>query len=376
MKKVIEKKLCTGCTACLNICPKKAITLEKNEKGFKYPMIDKTKCINCGLCQKKCPVLSTNKNDSINKCYIGFNRSDKERESSSSGGIFSLIASEILNDNGIVIGAAFINNKLKHISIEEKSDLDKLKGSKYLQSDIGNIFEYIKKNIIKRKILFVGTPCQVAGLKQIVKSNNLLCIDFICHGVPSPKLFERYIKYLEEKYNDKVLNYNFRDKKTGWSTYSNTIIFKNKQKSQSAYENSYMKIFLSDIALRESCYNCNFKLGNKYSDITLGDFWGGQKFYPDMYDEKGVSAIIINTEKGDNIFEIIKKKLVYKDCALDEILSGNSSLKQSSKFNDFNKRNLFFEDLNKINFDKLTRKYIKNNYLLKIKKIIKKFMCK
>lgn len=300
MEEIVSKNKCTGCTACTSSCPKQAISMQINSEGFKYPIIDKEKCINCGLCKKKCPVLNTKENSSINKAYIGYAKEDNIINNSSSGGIFSLIANYILENNGIIIGAAFNkDNKLKHIAITKKEELYELKGSKYLQSDLDSIFTYIKEKINDNKILFAGTPCQIAGLKAFLNKDydNLVCIDLVCYGVPSPKLFDKYIKELESQNKSKVLQYVFRNKSTGWDTYSNTIKFEDKEITELASENNYIKLFLSHSPLRESCYNCNFKLGNKYSDITLGDFWGVQNCYPEMYNKKGVSAIIINTKK-------------------------------------------------------------------------------
>ena len=346
MKGIVSENLCTGCTTCVTGCPKKAIYLLEDKEGFKYPIIEQDKCIDCGLCKKICPVLNTKENISINKCYVGYNKSDIEKEKSSSGAIFSLIANYILGNDGIVIGALFDkNNKLVHKVVTNKNDLNGLKGSKYLQSDLGNIYSYIKENVKDKKILFVGTPCQVAGIKRIVNDDNLICLDLICHGVPSPKLFNKYVKELEDKNNDKLLNYNFRDKATGWDTYSNTAIFKNKRITELAKDNKYMKLFLADIALRKSCYNCNFKLGNKYSDITLGDFWGVANYYSEMYNKKGVSAIIINTKLGEEIFKNIRNNMEYKECKLEEILINNPSLKNSSKCPD--DRDEFFYDMDK-----------------------------
>lgn len=380
MENIIDKKSCTGCTSCLSVCPKKAISFKEDSDGFKFPVIDKDKCIDCGLCKKKCPVLNTKDNDSINDCYVGFNYDDNEKLKSSSGAIFSLLADYVLDNNGIVIGAAFDkDNKLKHVAVESKKDLDKLKGSKYLQSDLNNIFTYIKENIKDRKILFVGTPCQVAGVKAIINNKNLLCVDLICHGVPSPKLFDKYIKELESKNNDSLLNYNFRDKSTGWDTYSNTASFKNNNISELSKNNKYMNLFLSDVALRESCYNCNFKVGNKYSDITLGDFWGVQNYYPEMYNKKGVSAIIINTELGKEAFNSIKNNIEYKSCKLDEIIAGNPSLKFSGKIP--KNREQFFLELDSKSIDYLCSKYKKKSSLIrrmlgKVKRIVKKLINK
>ena len=373
MEQIVEKNKCTGCTACMSSCPAKAIEMIDDENGFKHPVINQEKCINCGLCKRKCPVLNTSKNSSLNNCYVGYNKDEKSlMDSASSGSIFELVANYILDQNGVVVGAAFDEDMhLKHVAVENKNELDKLKGSKYLQSDLNNTFSYIKDKVKSQKVLFVGTPCQVAGIKAFIKSDNLICIDLFCHGVPSPKLFNKYLDELEKKHKDKVLDYDFRDKCTGWDTYSNSIYFHSKFVTENKNKNDYMKLFLSDVALRESCYNCNFKLGNKYSDITLGDFWGINNYYPEMYNKKGVSAIIINTELGQAIFDAVCKNMEYKQCKLEEIVSGNPSLKESCKYN--NKRELFFKDIDDLSIDKLTKKYSKKNNIIKriIKKLVK-----
>lgn len=377
MVEIDNKSKCCGCHACFNICPKNAIRMEIDDKGFKYPIIDENKCINCGLCKKTCPILNNQTNTALNECYVGYAKDDEYKENASSGGIFPTIANFVLNNNGIVIGAAFDdNNSLNHIAITKHENLIKLKGSKYLQSNLNNIFLYVKEHIEDKMILFVGTPCQVAGLKSFLKKDydNLICIDLICHGVPSTKLFNKYVEELEHNNNDKLINYNFRDKVTGWDTYSVTATFNKSKITQLSKDNDYMKLFLSDIALRESCYNCNFKLGNKYSDITLGDFWGINNYYPEMYNKKGVSAIIINTVKGKEILNNITEMLDYKSCKLEEILAGNPSLKSSSK--QPKNREKFFKDIESIDISELTKKYYKNNkfyykLIRKIKGIIK-----
>ena len=374
MEKVLDKDKCTGCTACFNVCPKGAIEMIEDSDGFKYPVINQKKCINCGLCKKTCPVLNTENNLSINECYLAYNTDEKEILTSSSGAIFPLLADYILKNDGIVIGAILNNAKLKHIAITKNKDLDKLKGSKYLQSDLGNIFTFIKERIKDKKILFVGTPCQVAGLKSFIKQDfdNLYCIDLVCHGVPTPKLFSKYIKELEDKNNSRLKNYNFRDKSTGWRTYSNAITFENKTiVKELASKNEFMNLFLSDNTLRESCYDCNFKLGNKYSDITLGDFWGVERFYPEINNSFGISAVIINTEKGKKIFNQIVDKIEYKHCKLEEITSGNTSLVKSALKT--NKRKDFFRDLENKNINYLNKHYMKKiSILSKIKNKLKK----
>ena len=376
MKNICDINKCTGCTACYNICPRGAIEMVEDQLGFLYPKINQVKCINCGLCKKICPILNASNNISINKCYAAYAKEKKYSNNSSSGGLFPIIATKVLNENGIVIGAAFEKNVLKHIYIDNINDLIKLKGSKYLQSDLGNIFKTIKKNVAEKIVLFVGTPCQVAGLKAYLNKDydNLITIDLICHGVPGPKVFNKYVCELEKNNNDKLISYDFRDKSTGWDTYSNCITFNNKKIKQYNYENDYMKVFLSNVALRESCYNCNFKLGNKYSDITLGDFWGIDNIIPDMYSKNGVSAIIINTNNGLKIFNAIINDIEYRDCNIESIVKYNPSLCESSKIN--KNRNVFLKNINKYSFKKLTKKCTDISLFKKIiyffKKIIKK----
>lgn len=374
MQKILNKSECTGCTACFNICPKSAIEMIEDKNGFKHPNIIEEKCINCGLCKKTCPILKFKENKSENKSYVGYAKDKKYTDNSSSGGIFPLIAEKILNENGIVIGAAFDNRNLVHIAIENKNELNKLKGSKYLQSDLNNIFKFIKDNVKDKKILFVGLPCQVAGLKSFLDKDyeNLLCIDLICHGVPSPKLFYKYLEEIEEKYNNKVIKYDFRDKSSGWDTYSNSITLNNKKITELHQNNAYIRLFLSNIALRESCYNCNFKLGNKYSDITLGDFWGVNKYYPEFYNKRGVSAIIINTKKGKEYFENIKEQMKYKECSLEEIIEGNPMLIKSAEYS--KKRNEFFYDMDSNKIGKLVNKYTKKTNNNIVKRILKKIL--
>lgn len=381
MEEIIKKDLCTGCSACMNICPKNAIKMEENKEGFKYPVIDQEKCVNCGACKNVCPVINTKENYSINECYGGYNKNKESLLSrASSGSVFELIAKFVLNEKGIVIGAAFDSfNKLNHIAIDNITDLEKLKGSKYLQSNIGNIFSYIKNNIKTKKILFVGTPCQVGGLKSFLKKDydNLICLDIVCHGVPSPKLFEKYIKELEEKNNDKVIDYNFRDKSISWQRFSTYIKFENKENNlcEPFVQNPYMNLFLSNVSLRQSCYNCNFKLQNRYSDITLGDFWGVQKKYPELYNKEGVSCILINTENGKKVFEIIKDELFYITCNLDSIIDGNPALVESPKIP--SKRTDFFNEIDSLNVEELANKYKnKTNFFKKVYRYINRKLLK
>lgn len=380
MEEIISKSFCTGCGCCCNVCPKNAISMKIDNDGFRYPVIAKEKCVDCGLCKKKCPVFSKTKAKEINECYAAYNKNDEVLMLSSSGGIFYLLALSILKENGIVIGAMFDNNKLVHMIVDNKKDLVKLMGSKYLQSNMDDIYKKVKIEVQSRKILFVGTPCQVAGLKSYVgeDNENLICVDLICHGVPSSKLFIKYINELEEKNNGTLKKYNFRDKSTGWDNYSVSMDFENISKIELARDNCYMKLYLSNLALRESCYNCNFKLGNKFSDITLGDYWSVHKFHKEFYNKKGVSAVIINTKKGEKFFDTIKKDIRYLETSLDNIVYGNPCLKKSC--NKPSKREGFLIDINNYNCQELCKKYCKipfyRNVIIKLKSIIKSIIHK
>lgn len=366
MKNVVEHKLCTGCTTCFNICPNKAIEMIEDEEGFSFPTINEEKCVNCGLCARNCPVKNTSKHEAKNVCYAAYNKNLEVRKKSSSGGVFNVLARYVLNSNGFVVGASFDDElHLIHKVISNEEELPLLMGSKYLQSELKNTFRYLQTILEKNLVLFVGTPCQIAGLRAFLQRDyeNLICVDLICHGVPSPKMFSRYLEELERLNNSKVVKYNFRDKVTGWENYSNTAEFNFGKFTQLQRNNAYMKLFLSDAALRESCYNCKFKLGNKYSDITLGDFWGIANVYPEMYNTYGVSSIILNTEKGERIFEKVRSEFECKQCKLEEIVMFNPCLKESPIRNV--KRDSFFIDIDKLSFNELTRKYEKRTSLLK-----------
>ena len=358
-KKVKQDKLtcnniCTGCSACSNICPKKCIEMIEDEKGFKYPRIDYTKCIHCNQCKNICPVLKDNISSRPLEAYAAFANDKKIRMNSSSGGLFTVLANEILKNDGIVVGATLENHVVKHIIIDNLKDLEKLKKSKYVQSDINNIYKEVKKNLDKNiKVMFSGTSCQVAGLKSYLKRDysNLICIDVVCHGVPSPKVFDKYLDSIEKKHNVKVTDVNFRSKVNGWNPFSIDIDGDNKKIiSEGIYENVYMKAFLQNLILRNSCYDCKFKNFKAQSDITLGDYWGIEQVHGDddnFLDNKGVSLVFINTIKGRNIFKNIFSKIYYKKTDIDEACKYNTAITKSvNKSNKYNEywNNVSFED--------------------------------
>ena len=356
MKKIIDEKRCTGCSACKNICPKDAISMIEKYDGFCVPQIDENKCINCGMCRKVCPVLNIKKEkNGLPKSYACMNKNEQIRMESSSGGIFTLIAEEILKENGIIFGASFNENlELNHVEVQNKEDLKFLRGSKYLQSNIGNTFKiaenYLKQN---RKVLFTGTPCQIEGLKSFLRKDydNLYTQDIICHGVPSKKVFEKYVD------ENKVKKIYFRDKENeGWNNYQILIKTNDSQKYINHEKDLFMRFFLSDIALRESCYECKFKKKHRVSDITLADFWGIDEVLPEMNDEKGTSLVMVHSKKGREIFEKIKDEIIFKEVDFYDSIKYNQSMIKSCKYNE--NREIFFADLDKFSLKKLCEKYI------------------
>lgn len=321
---------CTGCRMCAQICPVKAINMKENEEGFFEPIINKKKCIKCGLCLKRCPQLNdveiVDKIDNT-KVLAVKNRNLKELKKSSSGGIFSVLARYVIENNGAVYGACFNDKfKLEHIRIEKQESIYKLRGSKYLQSNIQNTFELVKSDLNNDiNVLYVGTPCQIAGLKNYLGKSydNLLLIDILCHGVPSQKIFDEYIAWLGKKNKSKVIGYDFRNKeKSVWELgYIPKINFEN-GKSKYIYGNSdiYITSFLNGNTLMEACYNCKYTNKERISDITIGDFWGVNEIYPELYDEKGISLVLINTVKGNKVISDIKSDIFIKEIEIERVL--------------------------------------------------------
>lgn len=381
MIKIIEKTKCCGCSACANKCPKKAIEMKEDEKGFKYPYVNKDLCINCGLCEKVCPIINAKRITNNPEAYACINKNDIIRKESSSGGIFTLIAEEILEKNGVVFGAAFDNNfKVQHVCVEKKEDLDILRTSKYTQSDILDTYRRAE-DILKtgRLVLFTGTPCQIEGLRSYLMKEygNLYTQDIICHGVPSPKVWDQYKKYRKKIDNEQPKNINFRNKDNGWSLFNLKFEYNDKSYSKNQKEDLYMKAFLNNLSLRDSCYECSFKKYNRISDITLADFWGINNIDKQLNDNKGVSLVIINSEKGRALLEKINEKAIIKKVDLDEAIKYNKSFIQSVAKN--KNRDRFFQDLENKSFDKLIEENIKKKNIYrrtvnKLKSLLKKLV--
>lgn len=337
---ITDKKNCCGCSACVQRCPKQCIRLEEDTEGFLYPQVDEETCIKCGLCEKVCPILNQADKLSVLEVLAVKNPDDEERMNSSSGGVFLPLAREVINQGGVVFGAVYDESwEVHHVYAEKIEDVYPMMGSKYLQSKIGNSFKDAERFLKQgREVLFVGSPCQIAGLRTYLRSKqypNLLAVDFLCHGVPSPGVWRRYLAETYGGYDAKeqsrlqatagknsvllsslnatspIGDIKFRDKReSGWKKFRFVVRQKSASKadqntvlsSDIHYMNPFMQGFLSDIYLRPSCYACKCKNGVNHSDMTIADFWGINQSAPEFDDDKGVGLVLLNTEKGEEYF--------------------------------------------------------------------------
>ena len=361
-----NKKECCGCTACFHICPINCIVMKEDEEGFLYPNIDKAKCIHCNKCKEVCPNRNIENRNTRTQTFVGYYKDDEVRKQSSSGGIFSAIAEWILQQKGVVFGAAFDENfEVHHIAVETKEELIKLRGSKYVQSRLENTFleakEYLEK---KRKVLFTGTACQIAGLKNYLSAEyeNLYTVDVLCHGAPSPKIWRMYLDDKKEQYQASINKVEFRNKDDGWKNYFINIAFSNMERFYTHYyKDKFTRMFLDNLDLRPSCYSCVFKEIPRISDVTIGDSWGVENYMPDMDDDKGTSVILVHSSNGEKIFREIRKKLIVSEVGLDVAVSPTADSRKSVTMHP--NRNKYLEGVKRgENFDVLYE-YVKKSFL-------------
>lgn len=398
MIKIEDKAMCCGCTACKSICPTKAIEMVEDEEGFLYPKIDERKCINCGLCDKTCPVLNAKKKKKEQEGYVLNHKQDSIRKDSTSGGAFSPVAEYVLQKNGVVYGAMFDENfNVMHGYIENKEDLTKLRGSKYVQSFLGNSYKEIKQFLeIGRYVCFSGTPCQVEGLKKFLNKEyeNLVTVDVMCHAVPSPLVWKKYFEYIKKNKLDceEVEKVSFRDKsKYGFKYSTMTLKSKNKEYYRGVETDPFLRAFFGDLSDRPSCYKCAFKKLEHESDFTIWDCFIAEKFDKTLDDDVGTSRMLINTEKGNKIFDKIKENFCYTKVDVEELTKDVKEMLNSVNLP--NERKNFFSDINEMKTDAFFEKYFKENFKVilerdirifliragiykKIKKIVKKFLRK
>ena len=359
MINITDKKACCGCWACENVCPKGCIRMEEDNEGFRYPKVDTEKCIECGLCEKVCPIKQPRQDDTVPESFVVQNKNAQILRNSTSGGFYSAIANYVIEKGGVVFGAAFDENMtLRHTYSETLEGCTRFRGSKYVQSRIGDNYKKAESFLKSgRKVLFSGTPCQIAGLNLYLRKEyeNLLTVDFICHGVPSPGVWREYLKeeiarqcdgknsvlsHPMEKESVKIKHISFRDKKLGWKKYSFALILSVSDRhgventvllSEPLNKNLFLRGFLADLYLRPSCYACPAKCLKSGSDVTIGDFWGIEKVMPEMDDDKGVSVVLFNNIRSCCNVEYSKLNAIVSETRYEKVVLSNSALTYSAK---------------------------------------------
>jgi len=364
MISIQNKNDCCGCTACLASCPVSCISMEADQEGFEYPFVEQEKCVRCEKCLKVCPVLNQVKNPDEPVVYACYNKNEEIRLKSSSGGIFSLLAEHVLNQQGVVFGAKFNENfEVVHDFTDTIEGLAEFRGSKYVQSRVGHCFQQVKRFLDDgREVLFSGTPCQVAGLKKLLGKDysNLLLVDLICKGVPSPKVFHLYKNELEQKFRQKITRYFFRTKSSGWKN-SRIVVNLGKDEYQAAFhrnsEDHHMKMFLLSFSIRPSCFFCPANDFRSGSDMTIGDYWGIQQAHPELDDDMGTSVVLVHTQKGRECWSEIQGMMNLTPSSFELAFVHNPSLRFSMELPP--RRDGFFKELGIVSLRRLVKKYTK-----------------
>lgn len=377
MIQITDKKLCSGCHACATICPKTCISMNSDHEGFWYPEMNVDACIQCGLCEKVCPILHKEaKEVEDTKAYACISNDEASRRKSSSGGVFTLLANYVLDNNGVVFGASFADDfSVVHKAITNKEDLVQLRGSKYQQSKIGNCYALVKQYLLENRLVyFSGTPCQIDGLKAFLQKDyeNLICQDIICHGVPSPKAFQLYLKEVNAMYQEEPIAISYREKVLGWNDYCMRIDYPSRSYVYNHRDDVYMKAFLKDYTLRPSCYDCHSKGIKRYSDLTLADFWGVQDVLPSMFDKKGTSLVIVHSEKGKDLLDKIQDQMMQEEIDVKLALQKNPSMIVSSLAP--KDREQFMSTLDNESFSKHVNRYIKNDIFKEMKRLLRRIV--
>lgn len=347
MIRVEDKTKCCGCTACDNVCPKSAIEMVSDSEGFLYPQVNDNKCIQCGLCEKVCPILHKSHQKERTEGYIIRYKNEKVLQESTSGGAFSAFATYLINLGYIVYGAGYDNNMRVTCKMTSNTEgLVEMRGSKFVQSFLGNTFKNIKKQLEEgKKVLFSGTPCQVSGLINFLggKHENLICIDFVCRGVPSPLIWKNYITMMEKKNKSKIISARFKHKTYGYHATTMRVEFSNgKIWYGSGRVDPMMKSFVTEMSSRPSCYNCSFKSVERQSDITLFDCYEFSKITGKKDDNKGYSSILVHTNLGHSILNAVKEYLEWYEEDVESLVKYNGiMMKNSAK--PHAKRDYFFQ---------------------------------
>lgn len=381
MINIKDKSLCSGCFACASKCPFKAIKMIQDKEGFFYPQVDMSKCVDCGLCDRICPYLHFDENNeknisrsNVQKTFGAYNKNDDIREISSSGGIFGAIAELVLGQDGVVFGAAFDDNfGVEHIYVENEKDLPLIIGSKYAQSKIGSSYIEAEKFLKSGRIVFfVGMACQIEGLKAYLGRDyeNLITVDLICMGVPSPMVWDKYLSSYFKREDIRYIN--FKDKSIGWNRFCVRIDTKDKCSTEVGMKNSFMRCMFEGLTLRPSCHSCPYKKAYRTSDITLADCWGADKLVnKEMIDNKGLSTIVVHSKKGLDVVEDISRNLQIVETDFDKALENNENMYSCAKAN--SQRGFFLWGMRVLS-PRLMFKVFGSNFYSKLRRKLKKIL--
>lgn len=359
MKTICDTEKCYGCCACYNICPANAVSMSEDNWGNIIPLINQEKCIDCGMCQKVCPAINASDFKKPKHTFAAISKNDDIYSTTTSGGVATAMSKFVLENGGIVYGAAFVNNtsELKHVRVDSLDELENLKGSKYVQSKVGLSFRQVKADLIDRRfVIFIGTPCQIDGLINYLEKDytNLITVNLICHGVPSNKLLTEHIESLVKNNSADDLSVSFR----GENSFKLILTVDDEKIYESPFnEDNYFLGFMRKLFYRECCYSCKYAQQNRVGDFTIGDFWGFDKRKPFPAETNdGLSVILVNTDKGKNFFDKVSNELIYQQRNLQEAVDGNPQLKHPSTKNH--------------NFEKFRRLYIKYGFEKAAKKTL------
>ncbi len=373
------KEDCCGCTACAGVCPVNCISMVSDSEGFKYPKVDLAKCVNCKKCEKICPAINKTAPEKAvgEHAFIGYSKNPEVRKNSSSGGIFYHLARKVIDENGVVFGAAMIGRVVNHTFAETKEQLKQFMGSKYVQSEMGDCFKKAKEFLdLGRTVLFSGTPCQIKGLYAFLGKNypNLLTQDLICHGVPSPKVWDKYVSFKTTSENPQI---SFRDKRFGWHYFSMKIKDNKRVSLKTLEDDWFLRLFLDNTILRPSCYSCKAKEQGSSADITIADCWNPRKVSNTIKDtDEGLSLIIINSTRGNTFFDelLSTDELFFEKADREKALASQSAISKSAPCNP--KRAMFFEAIDKVSTEHLYKNWYKKSFIRSIKRKLVYFKTK
>lgn len=368
---------CCGCGACAYVCPRGAITMQTDDQGFRYPVIDEEKCTHCRACMKACAFFHT-ENSVFNtpiKCYGAIHKSKTVVVESTSGGLFTALSDVVLQSGGTVYGAVFQDKRVFHVRAEDELIRDSMRGSKYVQSNIEQCFQNIKDDLTEgRTVLFTGTPCQVAAVYQLFFHHfNLITCEVLCYGTPSPMVFSEHLKMIERRFKGKIVNYQFRPGKHGfeWGCQNEMAILQDgREIAEDAYVNAFRQLFYGGITKRTACHSCPYTKLDRTADITIGDCRKFRIVYPQVECENGVSTVLANTEKGIKLVEACRKEVDLYDMEIEDILQ--EPLQHPSKQGE--RKSEFWKEMNTVGYERALQHYYGRNFDLKfkIKKLLKR----